>query len=87
VDGARQGLPVAVVAHRMTLSNYDPLPLIKGFADWERFVCSILDPTLSDDLVERASRFASGNLLPEGADRRILQDMLECASNQRSATG
>ena len=38
MDGVRQQLPVAVVAHHMTLTNYEPLPLLRANADWDVFV-------------------------------------------------
>jgi hypothetical protein len=85
VDGARQDLPVAVVTHRMTLCNYDPLFLIRSEDDWGQFVCDVLGLQARSGLVERTREFVSGKLLPEGADQRIVQDMLECASTRSQA--
>lgn len=83
VDGARQHLPVAVVAHKMELPNYEPLTLIRADADWDTFVRGVLDPSTRDDLVERARQFVRNKLLPDGAEERILSDMVAHAAPKR----
>jgi hypothetical protein len=69
----------------MTLCNYDPLFLIRSEDDWGQFVCDVLGLQARSGLVERTREFVSGKLLPEGADQRIVQDMLECASTRSQA--
>ena len=85
LDGARQNLPVAVVSHQMNLQNYEPLFLIRAATDWEQFVRNVLSPESRGGLVEHGKNFLSGKLLPEGADLRIVQDLLECSSLQNGA--
>ena len=85
MDGVRQQLPVAVVAHHMTLPNYEPLPLLRANADWDVFVQGVLDPDARGALVERGRQFVRDKLLPEGADERIVGDMVAHAASGRES--
>jgi hypothetical protein len=85
MDGARQQLPVAVVAHHMTLPNYEPLPLLRANVDWDVFVRRALDPDGRGALVELGRQFVRDKLLPEGADERIVGDMVAHAESLRES--
>lgn len=41
LDGARAGRPVAVAAYDLALPDYAPLPLLRGVADWTRFIAAV----------------------------------------------
>lgn len=84
VDGARQHLPVAVVAHHMALPNYEPLTLIRADADWDAFVRGVLEADVRDAVVERSRQFVRNKLLQDGAAHdHIVSDMvLHVASKQ-----
>ena len=69
----------------MTLQNYEPLFLIQVATDWEQFVRNVLSPETRGGLVENGKQFLRGKLLPEGADLRIVKDLLECYSLQHGA--
>ena len=77
LDASRAGLPVAIVAHELELPNYEPLPLIRTAPDWAEFVRSSLHPSSTVAGLQRARRFLSRTLLPDGAEARIVSDMVE----------
>ena len=77
LDAARAGLPVAIVAHELELPNYEPLPLIRTVDDWAEFVRASLHPPSTAGGMQRARRFLLRTLLPDGAEVRIVSDMVE----------
>jgi len=77
LDASRAGLPVAVVAHELELRSYDPLPLIRTAPDWAEFVRSSLHPPSTVAELQLARQFLSRTLLPDGAEARIVSDMVE----------
>ncbi len=83
VDGARQHVPVAVVAHHMKLPNYEPLTLIRADADWDALVHGVLDADARGALVERGRQFVRNKLHHEDADVRIVSDMVAHAASKR----
>jgi hypothetical protein len=88
VDGARQHVPVAVVAHDMQLPNYEPLTLLRADADWDGFVRGVLDASARGAVEERGRQFVASHLLAEGAQERIVRDMqAQAEANARNATG
>jgi len=88
VDGARQHVPVAVVAHHMKLPNYEPLTLLRTDADWDGFVRGVLDASARAAVEALGRQFVASHLLAEGAQERIVRDMQAQAEvNARNATG
>lgn len=79
LDAARRALPVAVVAGRLPLDNYRPLPLLSGEPDWIDFAAAALDGTRRDGLVALAARFVQAVTLPGNAARRIVEDLRDTA--------
>lgn len=86
VDGARQHLPVAVVAQHMALPNYEPLTLIRADADWDAFVHGVLDADARGALVERGRQFVRNKLLHEDAYDRIISNMVAHVALKRERT-
>lgn len=77
LDASRARLPVAIVAHELELPNYEPLPLIRTATDWAEFVRSSLHPPSTLAGMQLARQFLSRTLLPDGAEARIVSDMVE----------
>ncbi len=69
----------------MTLPNYEPLPLLRANVDWDVFVRRALDPDGRGALVELGRQFVRDKLLPEGADERIVGDMVAHAESLRES--
>ena len=77
LDASRMELPVAIVAHDLELPKYEPLPLIRKAPEWAEFVRSSLNPPSTNVGLQRTRQFLSRTLLPDGADERIVSNMLE----------
>lgn len=75
LDAARQGLPIAVFAGGLDLSNYQPLPLLHAPADWPAFVGAALDGELRIPLVSSAASFVARVLVEGDGAQRIAADL------------
>lgn len=58
-DAARMDKPVAVAAYKLDLPRYSPLPMLKGFSDWTRFLSQARVPGQKAELSERTRNFVS----------------------------
>ncbi len=76
LDAARYGLPVAVFAGGLDLSNYQPLPLLQTLADWQAFVKASLDTAQRASLKNAASSFVERVLIEGDGAQRIAADLI-----------
>lgn len=79
LDAARQGLPVAVFAGGLDLSNYQPLPLLRVPADWPAFVSAALDAEQCSPLASAAADFVARVLVEGDGAQRIAADLAAAA--------
>lgn len=77
LDAARYGLPVAVFAGGLDLSNYQPLPLLQALADWQAFVDSALDLEQRCTLQDASAFFVARVLLDGDGAQRIAADLIK----------
>lgn len=77
LDAARQGLPVAVYAGGLDLSNYQPLPLLRDSNEWSSFVRSALDITLRTSFTRAAALFVARVLVEGDGAQRIVADLAD----------
>lgn len=75
LDAARQGLPVAVFAGALDLSNYQPLPLLHSPADWPGFVNAALDAEQRGTLESAAAAFVARVIVNGDGAQRIAADL------------
>lgn len=75
LDAARQGLPVAVFAGGLDLSNYQPLPLLRDPNDWQGFVNTALDTEQRGTLESAAAAFVARVLVDGDGAERIAADL------------
>jgi hypothetical protein len=75
LDAARQGLPVAVFAGGLDLSNYRPLPLLNAPGDWLAFVSAALDGNQRISLTRAAAGFVARVLVEGDGAQRIAADL------------
>ncbi len=66
VDAARAGRPVAVIGNGLDLPLYAPLPILRAYEDWDRFLGDRGLNWMSDN-----EAFLARALLPGRADHRI----------------
>lgn len=86
LDAARYGLPTAVVAHTLKLSNYEPLSMIKVEADWLSFVdASVTQPATRRALADTGRRFANHVLLPGDGAEAIVLDLMQLIHRREAA--
>ena len=76
LDAARYGLPVAVFAGGLDLTNYQPLPLLQELADWQAFINATLDAEQSGTLKNVASSFVGRVLVDGDGAQRIAADLI-----------
>ena len=76
LDAARRGLPVAVVAHRIDVARYRPLPELRERDDWQAFLASALDPGKSGSHRHAAAEFVDSAIRPGDAAGLILDDLV-----------
>lgn len=75
IDALRQNLPVAMVKHKLSLSNYDPLFMLASFDDWSTFVKQVLDDQLKTQLEIKGQLFLENIILPGDAAKLIVEDL------------
>ncbi|MFT4178105.1 MAG: glycosyltransferase [Thermomonas sp.] len=75
LDAARRSLPVAVVAHDLSLDRYNPLPQIRDQADWHAFVAAAIAGENGQDFQARASAFVDSAIKSGDAAALILDDL------------
>lgn len=73
LDAARAKIPCAVVTQKLSLENYEPLPLIHQLEDWNTFTSQVLESGGHETLKEKSCEFVNRVLLPENAAQRIIQ--------------
>jgi glycosyltransferase involved in cell wall biosynthesis len=73
LDAARRGLPVAVVAHDMELSQYAPLPQISLAHDWVDFVLKLEHGARPDP---QSLDFVQRSVIAGHAASKILDDLI-----------
>jgi Glycosyl transferases group 1 len=76
LDAARYGLPVAVFAGGLDLSNYQPLLLLQSLTDWQDFIKAALDAEQSGILKKAASSFVERVLVEGDGAQRIAADLI-----------
>jgi hypothetical protein len=81
LDAARAGLPVAVVAHEMNLTNYQPLFQIRCDADWRSFMLDVTERRRRDVALVAAQQFIDRVILPDDAAAQIVLNIGREVSN------
>lgn len=76
LDSARMGIPTAVVAHKLDLLNYTPLPLLKSLQDFYEFIAASQSEPRRACQIQNATDFVKRNLIDGDPTERILLDML-----------
>ncbi len=76
LDAARCGLPVAVFAGGLNLSNYQPLPLLEEPTDWQSFVKTALDEEQRGAMKNASSSFVGRVLIEGDGAQRIAADLI-----------
>jgi hypothetical protein len=82
-DSARIGLPVALVAHSLTLDNYFPLFMIRKKEDWQTFLVSLTNSSCRRALQESNEAFIDRVHLAGNAAESILDDLIGCLKAQK----
>lgn len=77
LDAARQGLPVAVFAGGLDLSNYQPLAQLRDTNDWVAFVDAAFDVNLRGRLTNSAAAFVERVLVKGDGAQRIVGDLAD----------
>jgi hypothetical protein len=77
LDAARHGLPVAVFAGGLDLSNYQPLPQLRDPNDWVSFVAKALHLKLRASLTNAAASFVERVLVQGDGAQRIVVDLAD----------
>lgn len=78
LDAARADCPVAIVAHTLTLNNYEPLPLLRDYQDWQALALQVsqaANPLCRgqyDDLLAKTRAFLVRHILPGDAVGKIV---------------
>ncbi len=83
LDAARNGLPVAVVAHQLRLNNYEPLFLIEDLNGWSDFVDLVLQPNAVKSLLTKSEQFVNKAILTGDGAARIADDMMQHILNEK----
>lgn len=76
LDAARYGLPVAVFAGGLGLTNYQPLPLLQELPDWQAFIKATLDAEQRASLINASSSFVRRVLVEGDGAQRIAADLI-----------
>lgn len=82
-DSARIGLPVALVAHSLTLDNYFPLFMIRKKEDWQTFLVSLTNSSCRRALQESNEAFIDRVHLAGNAAESIVDDLIGCLKAQK----
>ncbi|WP_176695918.1 hypothetical protein [Phenylobacterium immobile] len=80
VDAVRAGRPVAIFRCANWTTAYDPLPVLEGFDDWDRF---IREGRMDAETVTRGELFLRGHSLPGDGAPRIARKIYAITSAQR----
>lgn len=75
LDGARHGLPVAIVAHQLDLDNYAPLYRIREPEGWINFVTATLEASALSEQITSSALYVDRMTLAGDAVERILDDI------------
>lgn len=83
LDSARQRIPTAIFAHKMSLPNYEPLFMLRSKEDLMRFVQESLSPAHKHQHIGSAEAYEARVLIPGNAAGRIADDILqECVGSK-----
>ncbi|MEX0830746.1 MAG: hypothetical protein WD032_10940 [Nitrospirales bacterium] len=82
-DAARMGVPVALVAHSLTLDNYSPLFIIGKNEDWQTFLVSVTNASSRRVLQESNKAFIDRVHLDGNAAENIVDDLIGCLKAQK----
>lgn len=83
LDSARQGIPTAIFAYKMSLPNYEPLFMLRSKEDLMRFVQESLSSALKHQHLRAAEAYEARVLIPGNAAGRIADDILqECVGSK-----
>lgn len=77
LDAARRGLPVAVVAHDMSVDRYHPLVEIRDSGDWQAFIAAVVSGDMARECEARAKAFVNSVIKPGDAATAILDDLMK----------
>jgi glycosyltransferase involved in cell wall biosynthesis len=87
LDAARQGLPVAVVAHDLDLANYAPLRPIVEHTDWIDFVDALDTSDSYRAYVAASAEYVARVLIPGDAAGRIADDLVSRGCGEPARAG
>jgi hypothetical protein len=83
LDAARSGVPVAVTAYGMELSEYAPVTLLESAEDWADFVRGVRDPEGRALVEDRGRRFTEAATIEGDAVERILDLIVQDLRSSR----